>query len=333
MSELTAHVESETPPHTMQCMEVWGGFGQSDNGVIMPGLDVWVFSRPYQDSSEGGDVHYVSSCGTGRISRLLVADVSGHGASVAAIAKDLRNLMRRFVNYVDQRVFVERLNSSFVELSKNGVFATAAVATFFAPSQTLTVTNAGHPRPLLYSRVRRSWRLMTEDAGVDEKRLANLPLGMFEETAYPNITLQATKGDIVVIYSDSLIEAPLEHVAGGKTGRLLGAEGLLEVARGVPIEPAETLATRLYAAVLARAAPGTQTLGDDVTILVLRPNGSRQPAPFFERVWAGVRFLGVAVMSMFGGPAAPWPEMSRTNILGSMLKGISSAYGKGAERI
>ncbi|MFT3684990.1 MAG: SpoIIE family protein phosphatase [Phycisphaerales bacterium] len=136
----------------MQCMEVWGGYGVSDNGVIMPGLDVWVFSRPYQQSEFGGDVHYVSSCGTGRISRLLVADVSGHGESVAAIAKDLRDLMRRYVNYVDQRAFVEQLNGSFLGLAKNGLFATAAVATFFAPTQTLTLTNAGHPRPLLYSR-------------------------------------------------------------------------------------------------------------------------------------------------------------------------------------
>lgn len=334
MSETHASADAGAPsPHTMQCMEVWGGFGQSDNGVIMPGLDVWVFSRPYQGSNEGGDVHYVSSCGTGRISRLLVADVSGHGASVATIAKDLRDLMRRYVNFVDQRVFVERLNGSFVELSKNGLFATAAVATFFAPSQTLTVTNAGHPRPLLYSRERRSWRLMTEDARESGKGLANLPLGLFEETTYPNTMLQATKGDVVVIYSDSLIEAPLEDTPGAQTGRLLGAEGLLDVARSVPIEPVETLATRLYAAVLERAAPGTQTLGDDVTILVLRPNGNREAVPFFERVWAAVRFLGVAAASLVGGRAAPWPEMSRTNILGSMFKSVSEGYGKGAERI
>ena len=320
-------------PHTMQCMEVWGGFGVSDNGVVMPGLDVWVFSRPYQDSEAGGDVHYVSSCGTGRVSRLLVADVSGHGASVATIAKDLRDLMRRYVNFVDQRVFVERLNGSFVELTKSGLFATAAVATFFAPSQTLTVTNAGHPRPLLYSSMRKSWRLMSEDAGANEKDLANLPLGMFEETVYPSVMLQASKGDVVVIYSDSLIEAPLEQVVGGKTGRLLGTDGLLEVARSVPVEPTETLATRLYAAVLARCAPGTSTLGDDVTILVLRPNGRREAVPFLERVWSGVRFLGMAAKSLVGGPSAPWPEMSRENVIGAVVRKFTGGYGRGAERI
>jgi sigma-B regulation protein RsbU (phosphoserine phosphatase) len=57
-------------------MEVWGGNAAIDNGVIMPGLDAWVYARPYQQQAAGGDIHYVSSCATGRIIRLLVADVS-----------------------------------------------------------------------------------------------------------------------------------------------------------------------------------------------------------------------------------------------------------------
>ena len=46
--------------------------------------------------------YYASSCAAGRITRLLLADVSGHGKSVAAIAADLRLLMRRFINRWDQ---------------------------------------------------------------------------------------------------------------------------------------------------------------------------------------------------------------------------------------
>lgn len=330
-------------PHTMQCLEVWGGYGVSDNGVVMPGLDVWVFSRPYMEAHEGGDVHYVSSCGTGRISRLLVADVSGHGTTVAAIAKDLRDLMRRHVNFVEQRVFVEKLNGSFVELTKNGLFATAAVATFFAPSQTLTLTNAGHPRPLLYSHERKSWRLCTEDSSERGKELSNLPLGMFAETNYPSVMLQAATGDVVVIYSDSLIEAPLPEpgnadgtgaaTKAGKKGRLLGTAGLLEVASSLPIEPTATFATRLYAAVLAKCAPGTQTLGDDVTILVLRPNGLKEPAPLSKRLGAAVAFFKTAAKSAVGGPGAPWPELGWTNIVGALVRKVSNNYGRGAERI
>src|SRR5205085_11389593 len=74
----------------MQCMEVWGGNAQTNNGVSMLGLDAWVYSKPYESAEAGGDVYYVSSCATGRITRLLVADVSGHGNAVSETAGVLR---------------------------------------------------------------------------------------------------------------------------------------------------------------------------------------------------------------------------------------------------
>jgi len=94
----------------IQCMEVWGGNRAVDNGVVMPGLDAWIYSRPYEGDSEGGDVHYLSNCASGRITRMLVADVSGHGAGVASIAANLRGLMRRYINYLDQTRFIEALH-------------------------------------------------------------------------------------------------------------------------------------------------------------------------------------------------------------------------------
>ena len=126
------HMPEKTEQH-MQCMEVWGGSSQTNNGVSMLGLDAWVYSRPYKKAEAGGDVYYVSSCATGRITRLLVADVSGHGADVSQTALALRAMMRRFVNYIDQTRFVRSMNDEFVSLSQNGSFATAIVTTYFAP--------------------------------------------------------------------------------------------------------------------------------------------------------------------------------------------------------
>jgi sigma-B regulation protein RsbU (phosphoserine phosphatase) len=131
----------------MSCMEVWGGSETADAAVNLPGLDAWVYSRPYEQADAGGDVYYVSSCATGRINRLLVADVSGHGDKVRAIAIQLRDLMRRYVNFLDQSKFVLNMNGRFVESSAAGCFATAVVTTFFAPTRTLSVCNAGHPPP------------------------------------------------------------------------------------------------------------------------------------------------------------------------------------------
>ena len=43
------------PSHVMACMEVWGGNRAIDNGVVMPGLDAWVFSLPYRHEGIAGD--------------------------------------------------------------------------------------------------------------------------------------------------------------------------------------------------------------------------------------------------------------------------------------
>jgi hypothetical protein len=88
----------------MQCMEVWGGSQLTARGVEFGGLDAWVYSKPHGDAEHGGDVYYASSCGTGRITRLLLADVAGHGNAVAATAADLRNLMRGAVSSGSNRV-------------------------------------------------------------------------------------------------------------------------------------------------------------------------------------------------------------------------------------
>ena len=134
----------------MVCMEVWGGTAPITKHVRMQGLDAWVYSQPCGDSTCGGDVYYASSCATGRISRLLVADVAGHGDMVGELAGVLRGLMRQFVNYIDQTRFVRAMNAAFVAGTPDGVFATAVVCTFFGPTRRLTVCNPAHPKPLWY---------------------------------------------------------------------------------------------------------------------------------------------------------------------------------------
>src|ERR1700692_3297211 len=171
-------VVGKKPAQQMTCMEVWGGSQLTTRRVEMGGLDAWVYSKPFGDAERGGDVYYASSCATGRIARLLLADVSGHGNTVASTAANLRTLMRRFVNRLDQSEFVRLLNQQFAVLSEAGTFATAVVATFFAPTQRLIVCNAGHPRPLLYRAADRQWTLLGSDPSNQDVTANNMPLGI-----------------------------------------------------------------------------------------------------------------------------------------------------------
>ena len=74
-----------TAPQELVCWKVWGGNGQVDAPISIPGLRGQLYSRPC-GSDRGGDVYYLSACGSGALARLCIADVTGHGSSVATFS-------------------------------------------------------------------------------------------------------------------------------------------------------------------------------------------------------------------------------------------------------
>lgn len=304
----------------MSCMEIWGGNSAIDTSIQMPGLDAWVYAKPYKRSTFGGDVHYVSTCATGRITRLLLADVSGHGDEVDELAKLLRDLMRQFVNYLDQSRFVRMMNVKFTELSASNIFATALVTTFFSPTRTLTLCNAGHPAPLLYRAATNTWSLLeTNDRIGGETKsdaAANIPLGILEFANYDQIEITLEIGDMMLCYTDSLIES------ADKDGQFLAPEGLLKLIREVPTtNPAQLIHQLLLA--ISSAAPGNLH-EDDVTALLIRANGSAAKVAVRDKLLAPFRVLkGIAKSLVTGGKAIPMPELSIRNIGGAMIDRLS----------
>jgi hypothetical protein len=322
--------EAASQSHLMTCMEVWGGNQLVDSNVVLAGLDAWVYSRPFGDSSEGGDVYYVSSCATGRITRLLVADVSGHGADVREIATDLRQLMRRFVNHIDQARFVRAMNGEFVEMSRNGGFATAVVTTFFGPTNRLSLCNAGHPAPLHYVAAERRWRLLesegrpTSPACADDAP-SNLPLGILDLSEYDQFDVTLALGDLVLCYTDSLIES-----CGPDACTMLGQRGLLDVVNALDLGEPATFIARLQKR-LAELCPANLT-NDDVTVLLFRANGGAPNTPIKQRVLAPFRVAREVLRSFIRRDhAAPMPEVSVANLGGNVLPSLSKV-GKRARK-
>ena len=187
----TIDAKPKPQPVRVSCMEIWGGNEAVDKTVTVPGIDAWVYSRPYAGQERGGDIHYVSMCGAGAISRFSIADVSGHGDMVGEVAGHLRALMRKHINNLDQTRFVQALNREFSALAADGTFATALLTTYFAPTDHLITCNAGHPTPLLY-RVREGrWHFLKHDMPDHVDRLANLPLGVIDPTPVSYTHLRA----------------------------------------------------------------------------------------------------------------------------------------------
>ena len=311
---------TDSPTQHMQCMEVWGGSQLTSSGVELGGLDVWVYSKPFGQAQRGGDVYYVSSCASGRISRLLLADVSGHGKSVASTAADLRTLMRRFVNRLDQKEFVRILNEQFTAHSRQGSFSTAVVTTFFAPSRRLSFCNAGHPRPLLFRALNGRWSFLGHQDNPEKKGPRNIPLGIFQLADYEQLDIELDPGDCLVSYTDALIESC------DANGEMLGEEGLLRIVNLLGDIPAERLIASLLQEIAERFQENLSA--DDVTLMVVRANGRRSlHFSFREKLDAFGRFLTACFRSLNpSADRAPLPDANLANIGGAFIPALGRRW-------
>ena len=299
--------------HALQCMQVWGDNRAADSGVVMPGLDAWVHSRPAGTADAGGDVHYVSSCATGRIVRMLVADVSGHGDSVAEVARKLRALMRRHMNQSDQRKLLSQLNREFLGMNRLGQFATAVVISCWTPTGALTVSIAGHPSPLRFRAETGVWEPLFE-AGEH----ANLPLGVDHDADFQQVRVRLDADDMLLAFSDGLIESR------DTEGTMLGQRGVIEMLNTLqdssdptprsPYAP-DALVPELIARVKARRGGGP--IEDDTTAMLIRPNELRPKASLLGGLGAGFRLARGVIGSVARPGEAPVPEVNSTNMLGA----------------
>jgi len=272
----------------MSCLEVWGGNSAADQDFRVHGIDGWIYSRPYHGAASGGDVHYVSMCGRGRISRFVLADVAGHGSGPSDLAVSLRQLMRRHINTPDQTRLARTLNKTFLELSREGIFATAAMLTYFAPTNQLITCLAGHMRPLWYRADRARWELLSHENAADTPGPPGLPLGVIHPTEYRQFAVTLQPGDAVVVYTDAMIET------GAPVPKTLGEEGLRVMANGLPRGGPNRIGRDLIERVDREFGLADADRSDDLTVLVLSHNGDMPPPPTLSQTLrAMVSMLGI----------------------------------------
>jgi phosphoserine phosphatase RsbU/P len=273
--------------HALQCMEIVGSNRAARRLVAAPGLDVWIDSQPLEQDRGGGDIHYLSTCGAGYVTRLVLADVSGHGAAVDELAQKLRRLMRKYINTLDQTRFAIALNHEFSGLDEAGSFATALILTYFAPTNHLIVCNAGHCRPLWFSAEKQTWQsLAPETVGACQsltsskaryhfERLANLPLGVLEPTDYEQFAVRLAAGDLILLYTDGIVETE------DRSGQQLGEAGLLDVLKSCPAVGAAALGERIAARLVERQ--GAAPIADDASLIIVEHTATGPPRPSVGR--------------------------------------------------
>ena len=252
----------------------------------------------------------------------MLADIAGHGASVAELGGRLRHAMQRYMNHIDPQGLAARMNHDMNELTPDsGTFATAVILTFFAPDGGLSLCNAGHPPPMLYRARQGRWQVVEQpDAS---ERIENLPLGILEDVGYQGRDMTLQVDDVLFAYTDCLNEAT------SADGEELGTAGLLKVLNEVASPRGEGRegagvpgVAMLTQTLLAHLEAQGYALDDDLTTVALRCTGRSEGVGLRAKLAATARTLRHVAT---GDRPFPWPEFSWLNLGGALLPGVKRA--------
>lgn len=252
-------------PRRLQCAEIWAGSERTASLLELPGLVAWVHSVPAGPAEAGGDIHYVSVCPSCIVSRVALADVSGHGDAVRAVTDRVRDLMERYLSALEQGALMRDLNRTIQGL--DGVhYATMVALGWHGQRGLLALTNAGHPPPCLYSTARGEWSWLERRRPSARRRApVGVPLGLLAGVEYRRAVVRPQEGDLVLLYSDGVSEAT------SPDGQELGRDGLMSLLSTLDTRSADAFGVELTRAL--GAFRGGQEPADDETIVVLQRTG------------------------------------------------------------
>jgi sigma-B regulation protein RsbU (phosphoserine phosphatase) len=129
---------------------------------------------------------------------VLVADVSGKGLAAALIMVAFRAYFRATViNELAMRVVMGRVNRLVHDTTDGERFITCFYGLIDPENKRLLYISAGHNPPML----------LRADGTCELLSQGGLPLGMFETSRYSESVLEFRSGDILVLYTDGVVEA------------------------------------------------------------------------------------------------------------------------------
>ena len=133
---------------------------------------------------------------------LVVADVAGKGMPAALVASTVQASLRSQAcqNLGHLPELIASLNDALHSWTESNKFVTLFYAQFDVEQRRLSYVNAGHNPPLLLRSGAAAEVMNRLDTG-------GLPLGIFQEVTYTEQTLQMQSGDVLVAYTDGVIEA------------------------------------------------------------------------------------------------------------------------------
>lgn len=221
----------------------------------VPGLELGALYQAAAGSQVGGDFYSAWPVADGRLA-LLVGDVSGKGVEAAGLTAMVRYMAEALSQHCPEPApLVSELNDLLNPRLPEGGLVTLVLATVDPAEGSVRWCSAGHPPAVVVDAEGRQRVLDDPDP----------PCGAFAGHRFHDHVTRLGEGDVLVLYTDGIIEAR-------RQGREFGEDGLSEALRDAAGERPAQLARSIYAA--ARTWCGGR-LTDDVAIAVVRrtPDG------------------------------------------------------------
>ncbi|UGQ10613.1 SpoIIE family protein phosphatase [Yinghuangia sp. ASG 101] len=165
--------------------------------IVLPGLEIATHYSPAEATARVGGDWYDGMALPDRSVLVTLGDVSGHGLAAASGMTTLRSALAGLaVTGAAPGAMLYWLNRLLLQALPTEAIATALCGRYDPEHRVLTWARAGHPPPLLF----RDGRGTVPDAP------DGIALGAHDEPSYDEARLELRSGDLLLLFTDGLVE-------------------------------------------------------------------------------------------------------------------------------
>jgi sigma-B regulation protein RsbU (phosphoserine phosphatase) len=220
----------------------------------IPGLEIAAFSRPAQ--IVGGDYFDFIGFNNG-FHGLAIADVAGHGISASLHMASIQALLRTLVPINQSPAAVmSQVHKLFIHNIRFETFVTFFIGAFDSSAKTLTFCNAGHQPPLLLRKSK------IKEGSIVKLQPTGAAIGLVEDAEFAEKTVDLQQDDLLVLYTDGVIEAV------NNQNQEFGRERLEALIRQLERMPVKEVIQKIRLS-LEEFSEG-KPLADDTTIVICK---------------------------------------------------------------
>jgi serine phosphatase RsbU (regulator of sigma subunit) len=216
----------------------------------LPAIGGWSLSTCWHPArTVGGDFYDCFPTGDGRVA-FVIGDVTGKGVPAALVMATTCSLVRFVAEQLHMPgPMLARINDRLSADIPDKMFVTCLIAVLEPATGHLRFANAGHNLPLVRGR-----------GEVRSLRARGMPLGLLPEMVYEEQETVIEPGELLMLYSDGIVEARDPH------RELFGDKRL--AAHLAASTPERDLTDTLCEAVSQFTGPGSEQ-EDDITMFVI----------------------------------------------------------------